>query len=219
MEEPTAVERHIKVSRTARYFILGEPGNHIKEVWFVCHGQGQLAGYFIKRFGILNNGARLIIAPEGLSRFYLDSLGGRVGAIWMTKEDRLNEIDDYINYLDALHAEIFASLDRDNVAIHILGFSQGVATACRWAGLGRVKTDRLILWAGMIPPDLDLAAKQELFQNLSLTLVYGDQDEYINADLVDNELARLKQYDISARLIKFSGSHKIVDEALVELIK
>ena len=36
------------------------------------------------------------MAPEGLSRFYLEGFSGKVGATWMTREDRLNDIDNYL---------------------------------------------------------------------------------------------------------------------------
>jgi hypothetical protein len=51
-------------------------------VWFVCHGYGQLAAYFIRHFAFLteNAPATVVIAPEGLSRFHLSGNGGRVGA-------------------------------------------------------------------------------------------------------------------------------------------
>src|SRR2546422_2866054 len=45
---------------------------------------------------------------------------------WMTREDRLAEIEDYVRYLDAVYAEVFGSLDRAGVTVHALGYSQGV---------------------------------------------------------------------------------------------
>ena len=68
------------------------------------------------------------MAPEGLSRFYLDAGAGKVGASWMTKEDRAHEIEDYLSYLEQVRAAIIPP-----VPLTILGFSQGVATAARWA--------------------------------------------------------------------------------------
>ena len=38
-----AVEHHLEVSRTARYWVLGEGTAAPREVWFVLHGYGQLA--------------------------------------------------------------------------------------------------------------------------------------------------------------------------------
>src|SRR5690606_29110285 len=114
----TMREQHTTVPRTARYYTLGRAGPELGQVWFVCHGYGQLAARFIRRFRGLDNGRRLIVAPEALSRFYVGDHGGphgpesRVGATWMTREDRLREIDDYVRYLDLLHDHVMAGADR-----------------------------------------------------------------------------------------------------------
>src|SRR5437867_9781706 len=64
-------EHHIGVSRTARYFTLGDSSREVGEVWFVCHGYGQLAARFLEKLRVLDDGRRYLVAPEGLSRFYL----------------------------------------------------------------------------------------------------------------------------------------------------
>ena len=62
-------EHHIQVSRTARYFTLGTAGPDTRQLWLVCHGYRQLARRFLRGFRGLDEGSRLIVAPEGLSRF------------------------------------------------------------------------------------------------------------------------------------------------------
>jgi predicted esterase len=211
------IENHIPVSRTARYFTLGAPGEKIKEVWFVCHGYGQLAGFFLRNFWPLDNGVRFIVAPEALSRFYLNNTFRRIGATWMTKEDRLHEINDYVNYLDAVYRRIFTEIPREQVKITLLGFSQGTATVCRWISRGEVKADRLILWAGLIPPELDFEKDRETFTNLNLTMVLGTKDEYAKPDLIAEQENRLKSNRIPFQLVSFEGGHVIHQETLKKL--
>src|SRR5690349_17842894 len=116
-------EHHISLSRTARYFTLGNSSSGVGEVWFACHGYGQLAGRFLAKLRVLDDGRRYLVAPEGLSRFYLSEspTERRVGASWMTREDRLAEIDDYVRYLDAVYADVFARIDRVRGTVHVLG--------------------------------------------------------------------------------------------------
>src|SRR5437868_5466529 len=170
-------EHHIGVSRTARYFTLGESLREVAEVWFACHGYGQLAARFLEKLRVLDDGTRYLVAPEGLSRFYLSESPAerRVGASWMTREDRLAEIADYVQYLDAVYQDVFKQLDRSQVAVHALGYSQGAATVARWAALGRAKVDRLTLWGGEFPPDLDLTPEtvRDRLRAARLSLVYG----------------------------------------------
>ena len=217
----TQQEHHLTVPRSARYVTLGEMNNDIREVWFVCHGYGQLARFFMQHFTAIAAPQRLIVAPEALSRFYLSGVGGsgRIGATWMTREDRLTEIADYIAYLDTLYEDVFSRIKREQVKVHLLGFSQGTATVCRWATAGKVAADRLILWAGAVPPELDLNAHRELLNRLGLTFVLGDQDEYAQPEQVAQQEEWLQQHGINFRNIRFEGKHQMDGEVLKRLAK
>jgi predicted esterase len=213
-------EHHLAVPRSARYYTLGEPGPATREVWFVCHGYGQLAGRFLRHLEPLADATRLLVAPEALSRFYLESEGrrnGKIGASWMTREDRLSEIADYVRYLDALHDEVFRTLRRVAVSLHLLGFSQGTATCTRWAVLGAVRPDRLILWGGEVPPDLEFPAAAERLRPVRLLLVAGDQDEFITPKVLARDEALLREHGIPYAVRRFAGGHEIDAAVLREL--
>src|SRR5882762_2703093 len=196
----TVHEHHLPVSRTARYHTLGAPGPGTREVWVVCHGYGQLATRFLEKLRVLDDGRRYLVAPEGLSRFYLSEspTERRVGASWMTREDRLAEIDDYVLYLDAVYADVFGSLDRTRATVHTLGFSQGASTVSRWAALGNAQIDRLTLWGGEFPPDLDLTLEPAAgrLRSARVSLVYGRADQFITPKVVDGITGRLRQHGI-----------------------
>ena len=68
----TSKIKHLSIEFKCRYYQLGELNQSTKQIWFVLHGQGHLAQYFIKQFESLDNGSNLIIAPEGLNRYYID---------------------------------------------------------------------------------------------------------------------------------------------------
>src|ERR1051326_3544018 len=148
---PGIAEHHIAATRTARYCTLGTPGPAISEIWIALHGYGQLAPAFARHCLPLAAPQRLVVIPEGLSRFYLGAHTrpagpeGRVGASWMTREDRLTEIADYVNYLDGLHQLVRRDLS-PAASVDILGFSQGTATAARWIGHGEVRPRRFVIW-------------------------------------------------------------------------
>ncbi|HYU29430.1 MAG TPA: alpha/beta fold hydrolase [Gemmatimonadales bacterium] len=208
-------EHSFETSRSARYFTLGSPGN-AGAVWFVCHGYGQLASRFLERFRPLEAERRCIVAPEGLSRFYLTESPAerRVGASWMTREDRLHEIDDYVHYLDALHTKLVPQ----GATVTALGFSQGTSTVCRWAALGSARIDRLIVWGGEVPPDLDLARAAPRLRAARLTFVYGTRDEFFTPKIVAATEARLREREIPFELISFDGGHEIDEATLRSLV-
>lgn len=209
-------EHHLPVSRTARYFTLGSLEG-ASDVWIVCHGYGQLAARFLERFRPLASGHRCVVAPEALSRFYLTERASerRVGASWMTREDRLHEIDDHVRYLDALHGAVVPR----GATVTALGFSQGAATVCRWEAMGTARIDRLIVWGGEIPPDLDLAQGRagERFRTSRLTLVYGTRDEFFTPKIVAATEARLRAHGILYELNAFEGGHEIDEATLAQL--
>lgn len=209
------IKQHsISVTKTARYCTIGEPSANTKEVWFVCHGQGQLATYFIKHFQGISQESRLIVAPEALSKFYLDNMGSRIGACWMTREDRLNEIDNYVNYLDRVYDQVLSLLPNQDIKLQVLGFSQGAATICRWVVLGKPKpVEKLILWGGLTPPDLDLKPLSQL----KLFLVVGQQDQYANDEIVNKEEERLKENQLNYKKITFAGGHQLNTDVIKQL--
>jgi len=211
-------EHHLSVRRTARYFTLGPAAATAREVWIVLHGYGQLAARFLRTFAPLDDGARCIVAPEGLSRFYAESgRNDKIGASWMTREDRLAEIDDYVRYLDALYDEVMRGAVGGPVTV--LGFSQGTATAARWLAQGNVRVGRLILWGGEVPPDLDLAAARQRWEKTDVTLVVGSEDQYITPKVLSRDEQRLREHGVSFRVERFNGGHEIVRDVLERIAR
>ncbi len=210
-------EHHISVSRTARFFTAGSISPDLREVWFVCHGYGQLAGYFLQHFSVLADPTRLIVAPEALSRFYLDGMSGRVGASWMTREDREREIADYREYLNQLYDQIFQQVARDRVHCTLLGFSQGTATVCRWLSAAHIRAERLILWAGLTPPDLDFARLKTAFPALEWLFVMGERDEYARPEHVQQQRSVLEMQNIPYHFLTFPGGHRLSGDLLKKI--
>jgi predicted esterase len=217
-------EHRLVVPRTARYATLGDRGAGVREVWFVLHGFGQLSPYFIRHFGVLADGTRLVVAPEALSRFYLERTSwkgagtARVGATWMTREEREAEMEDYVRYLDLLADRVFADVPREAVRVTVLGFSQGVATGARWLCRGRVRADAFVMWAGPFPPELDAAAVAPL-RGMRLTRVLGEEDEMARPDHVASEDERIRALALDAPLVRFAGGHALHRETLLAVAR
>ena len=211
----TLREHELAVRRTARYYTLGEAGSAAREIWVACHGYGQLAARFARHFNDLADAGRLIVIPEGLSRFYVDAAARElVGASWMTREHRQAEIGDYVAYLDAVFAAV-AGAPRRDTRITAFGFSQGASTVSRWAALGRYPVARLVLWGGELPPDLDLAAAAARFNEV--VIVRGTRDELVTAKTVAGIVHRLRQHQVRHRVVEFDGGHEVDEQVLADL--
>jgi len=216
-----AMEQHpIVVPYQARYFTLGTLTAQTRQIWFVLHGYGQLAEYFLKKFNVLEDQNIFVVAPEGLSHFYLENLqttgraSDRVGASWMTKENRLVDIQNYLAYLNAIDQTVGNPAD---LPVTILGFSQGAATASRWAVEGKVKFQRLVLWAGVFPPDMDFHSAHQILEHKETCFVYGTSDPFIN----DSRFAEMNllsaKLGITPRVISFEGKHEMDRDTLLKL--
>lgn len=215
-------EHHLRVERTARYATVGEPGPAVRELWIACHGFGQLAARFLRPFQALDDGARLVAAPEALNRFYVDPPASvadaarrRVGATWMTREERDAEIADYVGYLDRLHDLLRAESPAAEVTA--LGFSQGAATVCRWVALGRARVRHLVLWCGQVPPDLALDLLRGRLASAAVTLVAGETDDVVPPEDVEMEAERLREAGIACDVLRFAGGHVLESETLRRL--
>lgn len=206
----------IVVPRSARYYTLGERAG-ADEIWFVLHGYSQLAAGFLRWFEPAVRPGRMIVAPEALSRAYFEeNQARRVGASWMTKEDRDAEIEDYVRYLDLLADEILGDIP-PLARLEVHGFSQGAATASRWACYGRHPVRRLALWGGTVPPDLDLERLRSVLRDGTLTIAVGDRDQFVSQEAVRNEKARLTGLGLPLDLRPFTGGH-VVDRATLVAI-
>jgi predicted esterase len=212
------IEHHIPVTRTARYFTLGEITPVSKNIWIVLHGHRQLAKDFIKKFEPLTGSGSTIYAPEGLMRLYIKGDFGDVGASWMTKEDRESDIKDYVNYLDRLFFdEILPKAKLHNLKINALGFSQGAATLSRWLALGKAKVDKAVFWCGSVAHDLDFS-KAENLRHTEIYQVFADNDPYYDKTFPSSQIDILKKAGITTNLIIFEGTHS-VNAGLMEKAK
>lgn len=206
----------------ARYYTLGKITEATKQIWFVLHGYGQLARYFIRKFNILLDQDIFVIAPEGLSKFYIDNLqstgraSDRVGATWMTKENRLVDIENYLHFLNALYDQQIGS--QSEIPLTVLGFSQGAATASRWVTDNKISFSRLILWSGIFPPDVNFESGRETLRNKQVLLVYGKSDPFINkSHLTEMEMIADK-LDITPQRFSFDGKHEIEEKTLLAIV-
>jgi predicted esterase len=216
-------EHHVRVGRTARYYTTGAAAG-ADEIWIVCHGYAQLARRFIRSFEPIADATRLIVAPEALNRYYSERSPGqsaqqaRVGATWMTREDREREIEDYVGYLDAIASIITpqaASQPDRRVRTVALGFSQGAATVSRWAARGAARIDHVVLWGAGIAHEL--VAAPALFRGAALTFVVGAADRHVREESIASELAGLRGAGVDATLLRYDGGHRIEAAALLGL--
>ena len=203
----------LSTEKTGRYFTLGTAGPHIRTVVFACHGYAQTADQFLSKFEDGIRDGIFIVAPEGLNRFYARGTSGRVAASWMTKEDREDDIRDYLLFLDKVYSEIMPQLSK-RTTVMAFGFSQGAATASRWVASGRSRVDELVLWCGFFPPDLPFS---EIPEHVKMKIVTASEDQFIGPAEEKEMLEAQRKLVPALSHFQFEGGHEINTEAFRKL--
>ena len=198
--------RSLVVSRHARIGIAGDP-NAATEAWLLLHGYGMLARGILHWFRAAERANRLLIAPEGLSRFYTELSGGKraVGASWVTREDLQNELEDQYQYIERALAEFLP----DGIPLHVHGFSQGVSTGARWVVRTARPVANLVGWAGALPEDVTADALKRKLVHVPLHLVVGDQDTRVTPAHVAGDALRLRTGGLAVEVHTFAGGHRV----------
>ena len=216
-------QKHLSISHKARYHTVGTPGPKTKYVWLTAHGYGMLSLYFGKNFEFLNPEEHYVVVAEGLNRFYLQGVTGRVGANWMTKEDRLTDIENYLTLLNSLYLHEMQPLVAQGAKVMVLGFSQGVATLSRWVNqsappLPVENIHKLVLWAGEYPADMDPGNLAPLRQ-IPVYVVVGNQDPYFEDEARRNGLKkRYAEAGIKPFEFTFEGGHTMHQHTLQQIM-
>lgn len=192
-------ERQIEFVQNRRYYQSELVGK--QQILLALHGYGQLAQFFYRKFQTFENDYGLVI-PEGPHRFYLEGSSGRVGASWMTKEWREQDIAENTRYLLQLTAEIRRSYP--NAKLTLLGFSQGGATAARLYQAAPSLFSQLILWASVFPPDISM---EHFSMGNKMDFVIGSEDPYFDSENI--EKIKHKYTELGFDIHTFAGAHDL----------
>ncbi|MBK9981197.1 MAG: hypothetical protein IPP15_02025 [Saprospiraceae bacterium] len=203
----------IRTEKTGHYFMHGTVTSETKYVWICLHGYGELGKYFIRHFEFLDPSENLVIVPEGMNRYYTDEKHERVAAHWMTREDRLDEIADYVLFLEALRSKL--TWDKNsNLKVIYFGFSQGVTTLIRWLTAIQPRADYILMWAGGIPDDIVFDHSRLYFEKINSHYFIGDKDRYLNNESMQVMKKLLAQTGMKTEIHSFAGDHRIDDDVL-----
>lgn len=212
-------KHEIVVEKTARYYTVGKLSTKTEHLVFALHGYGLLTEFFSKKFAVLDDGKTCGIFPEALNRFYLSGTYGRVGASWMTKDDRLVDIQDNISYLTKLKDFLMSEGAPVFQTWILLGFSQGNPTLARWLCKMKVHPKAYICWASDFPEDVLQAETIGFWKQIPIYLVCGDKDQYVSEERFEAEYQKLKDKGLNVSPVRFSGEHKIDSDTLKKIVE
>ncbi|WP_026915666.1 alpha/beta hydrolase [Christiangramia portivictoriae] len=208
-------EKRLSYTISNTYSTLNDHSENTKTVWLVLHGIGYLSRYFIRHFNHLDP-ENYIIAPQAQSKYYLNGEYRHMGASWLTRENLEAEIENVLEYLDA----VFDAEDLSNVEnLNILGYSQGVSIATRFVARRRIKCTNLIMHSGKVPQELD-HSDFKFLNETNFHFIYGTEDEYLKEGIIKVEESRLKDiFGDQIQIHTFEGGHEPNQEIIQKIAK
>ena len=201
-----STEKSLSYTINNTYSTLNERTSKTKNVWLVFHGIGYLSRYFLKYFKHLDPEENYIIAPQAQAKYYLNGEYRHVGASWLTRENTEFEIENMLNYLDALYeAEDLEMVEN----LKIFGYSQGVSVATRFVARRKITCKNLIMHSGKVPQELT-SEDFKFLRDTSFSFIFGTEDEYLKKGIIAVEEKRLEElFPENLEILTFPGGHEV----------
>ena len=77
---------------------------------------------------------------------------------------------------------------------------------------------RLILWAGILPPDMNFEKGKQLLKEKEVLVVYGNQDPFLNESRFGEMRNLSGKLHLTPRQLVFDGAHEIHEPTLLTLL-
>lgn len=208
-----STEKEVTYQHKATYTTINELTEKTTHVIFAFHGLGYLSRYFARYFREIPKNF-YIICPQATSKYYQGNDFKYVGASWLTKENTMFEMNNLIQFLDAIEEK---EIPR-NLPIKLVGYSQGVSIAMRWMANKKRNVDQLIIHSGSIP--VELSPKDfSMYKNIQVDLVYGTKDEYLTSEKLANQLKKANElFGSKISIHSFEGIHEVNAQLVKELV-
>jgi predicted esterase len=165
------------------------------------HGYGESAETQMARLESIPGSEHwTLIAIQALNRFYR----GRsqdVVASWMTRQDRVEAIEDNIDYVD----QVVGTIGGAKGSLVCAGFSQGGAMAFRAAVRAKTAAAGVISVGADVPPEL--FADDSVQFPKSILLMRGTQDDWYTADKLRADVTRLTKRGNPPHALTYEGGH------------
>lgn len=199
-------EKEITYTTSNSYSTLNTLTERTKNVWFVCHGMGYLSRYFLRYFKHLSAEENYIIAPQAPSKYYMQPKM-HVGANWLTRDNTESGMQNILNYFDAVFE---AETIPKNINLIVFGYSQGVSVAMRYLAKRQLQCSQLVLHSGGIPKELTAKDFEYLSEDTKVKLIYGTEDEYLDAERIVYEKQRAEElFENRLQIFPFEGKHVV----------
>ena len=207
-----SMEKEVSFKTNKTYSTLNTIDKN-QNIWFACHGIGQLSHYFLNNFLNIPKEKNYIIAPQAPSKYYHSTQTKRVGACWLTKENTQIEQHNIFRYFDEI-----LNQEKPVIPNIFMGFSQGVSVMLRYLVYKKLNVNDIVIMSGKIPEELKESDFNFLSKKTKVWLSYGLSDPLLNNKLIDIEINKSRQlFGKRLNIMAFDGKHEIDQELILNL--
>ncbi len=207
-----SMEKEVSFKTNKTYSTLNTIDKN-QNIWFACHGIGQLSHYFLNNFLNIPKEKNYIIAPQAPSKYYHSTQTKRVGACWLTKENTQLEQRNIFRYFDEI-----LNQEKPVTPNIFIGFSQGVSVMLRYLVYKKLNVNDIVIMSGKIPEELKESDFNFLSKKTKVWLSYGLSDPLLNNKLIDIEINKSRQlFGKRLNIMAFDGKHEIDQELILNL--
>lgn len=171
------------------------------------HGWGQNCRYFLRLLDTLRASPMAVVTPQAPHQFYLDMESRKVGFGWLTAYDRNRGILHAVDAIDHTLDTITATTGWQPRHILVLGFSQGVSMAWRYAFHGRHTVQGVIACGGDLPPDIEAVLHTR--PPRPTLIVHGRDDTVVPIEKGHHAESTLRANGYPVETDYFTGAHEI----------
>ncbi len=171
------------------------------------HGYGQTCERFLHVLQPLKAEGITVLAPQAPNAFYIKMPTRTVGFTWLTRFERDQAVQDFFAYMDQVVAVASQERAVPFRRIFLLGFSQGVSMAWRYALSGHVQPAGLIACGADLPPDVQPILKET--SPFPVLLAHGNSDSIVPAQKTHEAEQVLRNSGFQPEKFLFPGGHEI----------
>jgi predicted esterase len=207
-----SMEKEVSFKTNKTYSTLNTIDKN-QNIWFACHGIGQLSHYFLNNFLNIPKEKNYIIAPQAPSKYYHSTQTKRVGACWLTKENTQLEQHNIFRFFDEI-----LNQEKPVTPNIFMGFSQGVSVMLRYLVYKKLNVNDIVIMSGKIPEELKESDFNFLSKKTKVWLSYGLSDPLLNNKLIEVEINKSRQlFGERVNIMTFDGKHEIDQELILNL--
>ncbi len=186
-------------------FLVDAPARPAAPLWLVgFHGYAENAEANLRQLKRIPGSRQwLLCAVQSLHLFYNSKTRDVVGS-WMTRQHRLQAIEDNIAYVSEVLERLEQRCGRPDLLV-LLGFSQGASMAYRAAARCDFPIGGLVILAGDVPPDVVQRGGAVLPPVL---LGRGLQDPWYTEEKMQADLQALKTLAARVETCLFEAGHQ-----------